>query len=409
MKIDKHIVATIADDSYIKFAYSMIKSLLQNTHCDLLYILNLEGISSNNKQILEELLKIYGCEVKYKTFSELPEEFVDTNWKKSVWLSLMILEIMPKEIGRVLYLDSDMIILKDVAELFEIDLKGNCIAACPDYYVQRQHSAYIEKLDRHIISYINVGTVIIDLEQIRRKKISLENCLEVIRKSKNALVFADQDVWNVVFKNDIYLLDAYRYDFIMNAYEGKNIDLATIKKNLAIIHYAGGKPWRYSGIDEMGVYFWEVAKETPYLDQLLEEFLKEIIISKTNGKKQSSYKDLLMKWVHLSQSNKSLSEWFEQRGYDTIAIYGFADLGYALWEGLKNSSTKVLFAIDKNYENYATSADIRVFDPQWPFEEVDCVVITPYLEKDSIETLIKSKSHAVIVGIDSVIEDLWNV
>lgn len=110
---------------------------------------------------------------------------------------------------------------------------------------------------------------------------------------------------------------------------------------------------------------------------------------------------LMNDWVHIKQDNISISKYFENKGYNQIAIYGMNYVGETLVSELKNSSIKIATGIDRNAPNISSSIPIVTMD-QFK-EKVDVIVVTPIAFFDSIADMLEEKVTCPIISIEDVI------
>jgi len=97
---------------------------------------------------------------------------------------------------KILYLDTDVIICKDIKDLYETDISKYEFAACLDYY------------GRHWINkrYCNSGVMLINLDLCRERKL-FERCLEKIKTKR--MFMPDQSSLNKLVKDKLILDDKY--------------------------------------------------------------------------------------------------------------------------------------------------------------------------------------------------------
>lgn len=79
-------------------------------------------------------------------------------------------------------------------------------------------------------------------------------------------------------------------------------------------------------------------------------------------------------WLRVRQDGRSLVQYFKNRDYKNIAIYGMSYLGESLVNELKDSDVKVLYGIDKNAENIYSSVEVISSIDDLP--KVDVIVVT---------------------------------
>jgi lipopolysaccharide biosynthesis glycosyltransferase len=149
----------------------------------------------------------------------------------SICYRCMLPKLLPASIKKVIYLDADMVFIRDLIAASEIDLKNNLIAGVTDAWRRGQREE----------NYLNSGFLIMNLEKIRREKI-YPRFIKVLREEKYE--FPDQCMLNEVCKGRKLLLP-WSYNFMPGEYYKKRSasEMEELKKNLTVIHYAGLKPW----------------------------------------------------------------------------------------------------------------------------------------------------------------------
>lgn len=92
----------------------------------------------------------------------------------------LLADLVPEIPEKILYLDIDMMIAKDISELYNIDISEYEYAAVREKY----GSIFIRP------DYINAGMLLLNMKKIKETKL-LEKARNLIKKRK--LIFADQD------------------------------------------------------------------------------------------------------------------------------------------------------------------------------------------------------------------------
>ena len=123
------------------------------------------------------------------------------------FLILDILKVYP----RVVYLDCDMIICHDVAELYDTDMGDNLIAGAldPDFAGQcnmknsemRQYCKNTLGLDNPFV-YFQAGVLVFNVTEMN-KVITVDKLLEM--SDTGIYRFSDQDILNVVCKDRVHI------------------------------------------------------------------------------------------------------------------------------------------------------------------------------------------------------------
>ena len=128
---------------------------------------------------------------------------------------------------KILYVDVDTLVVDNIEELWNIDLKDNVIAGIHEPGEWNKH-LWTYGLDD---KYINSGVLLMDLKKIREEKLD-ESMIYLLNHKQFA--FPDQDVINLVCRNRIHYLD--------NIYNSS--ETTGIVDNAKIIHYIrGNKGW----------------------------------------------------------------------------------------------------------------------------------------------------------------------
>ncbi|KAF9652093.1 glycosyltransferase family 8 protein [Thelephora ganbajun] len=105
-----------------------------------------------------------------------------------VWAKIDLVDLLPVE--RALYLDADILAREEIGRLWDTDLDGKLLGACPDVGFPLGH----EKIERG--PYFNAGVLLMDLTRIRGEVQELRDVAKSMLSSK----FVEQDALNVHFR-----------------------------------------------------------------------------------------------------------------------------------------------------------------------------------------------------------------
>ena len=112
---------------------------------------------------------------------------------------------------------------------------------------------------------------------------------------------------------------------------------------------------------------------------------------------------LMCLWVEAKQKELSFEEYFKEKGYKKIAIYGMHYVGMALCEELKGTEIRIEYTLDRklirygNIKNYTSFKNLTM---------VDAIIVTPITFYDSIKHVLEKEIACPIVSIKSVIEEI---
>ena len=259
---------------YTRYAYVMLTSLfLNNRQSDITVYVLQSDLTDENKNCLAELASTCGQHIEYidvditPYLKRLPTSKI---WTKEIYYRLLVGELLPKSLERLLYLDVDVIVHQSIEAFYEMDMQGMELAATDDAMIQGNFSAEQTALFADLgedIRYFNSGMLLYDLKRIR-ENYSFANYCEAARRVDYKLTYPDQDLLNYVHCGKVLFVDNNRY----NAFS-QNVVLSNETLNsLVIVHYAGRKPWSSNDTRyEMERLWWLYAKETPFYVEMMEE------------------------------------------------------------------------------------------------------------------------------------------
>lgn len=184
---------------------------------------------------------------------------------KETYYRLLIGDILPDDVHKILYLDPDIVINRNLTEFYNTDMTGKTVAGGMHMF------GFFEKINLWRLGmdksshYINAGVLLINLDEWR-KAVTLQQILDFISANIKKLLLADQDVINCLFQHKTLLIDERLFNLDEKTYTKysskiagkKQIDLDWVRKNTFIIHFNGKhKPWRegneYKG--KLGEFF----------------------------------------------------------------------------------------------------------------------------------------------------------
>lgn len=282
-------VAFICDSHYVIPTAVAITSLIYNKNPDTYYDIYIiaAGLS---EQETEKFYEFRGSNADIHIITVSLEKFEDTpnflHITSAAYLKFDLPDLIPNQ-DKVLYLDSDVIIQKDLSDLFEININN--------YYAGAVKDIGLIDNDLNIKNYFNSGVMLLNL-QLMRENDTPTALLNIVRSADN-LTYMDQDCLNIFFDKKVKLLpgiyncfynfflqytDKYTLDYINKCFGTNYSSLDNIKKDSCIIHLVGyDKPWIY--FDGFFVREWdEYFKKSPLKLHKLKrksKKLREFIIS----------------------------------------------------------------------------------------------------------------------------------
>ena len=153
------------NSNYMKIAYVSLLSLFKNNKSDIefyIYILH-KDLTKEEQSYLDTLAQPYGAVLEYilmedsRFAASLP---VNNHCPLETYYRLMLSELLPQEVDRVLYFDADIIFNHDISELYFTDFEGNVFCACPDIYAEVDRTPLKDMVKENGYTYFNAGVLL---------------------------------------------------------------------------------------------------------------------------------------------------------------------------------------------------------------------------------------------------------
>ena len=186
---------------------------------------------------------------------------VSRQYPQEMYYRLLAPFFLPRTLHRILYLDSDILVVNPLRPLWETELDGNLFAAAAHTGKTELANNINQFRLRTDHAYYNSGVLLIDLDR-GRKEIIVEDIFDYTRVHAKELLLPDQDILNAMYGNRILQID----DSVWN-YDARNYntyllrsagvcDMDWVMKHTAILHFCGkSKPWQKRYIHRFGILY----------------------------------------------------------------------------------------------------------------------------------------------------------
>lgn len=284
-------IALAANDYFVPYTATTLASIMQNATSANNYdvLLLTSDISSENRDIMLQMVQERpNFSLRFVNPARLLEGYTfytRAHFSLETYYRLVLPELLP-EYDRILYLDSDMVVESDVAELYHTPLGDHLVAACRDADSAGLYNGYEPRKKKYVdevlqlkkpYDYFQAGTLVMNLAAFRETYTTAQ-ILKFSAKEKWELL--DQDILNVLCEGRVQYVDI-RWN-VMTDYAGLRVKeiipqapqwlcnmYMEARKNPHIIHYAGAdKPWKKPDMD-MASRFWKYARLTPFYEVML--------------------------------------------------------------------------------------------------------------------------------------------
>ncbi|WP_051233667.1 DUF4422 domain-containing protein [Butyrivibrio sp. NC3005] len=293
IKIGKNDVPIViaSNDYYAPYISTLLLSIADYTNIDRNYKIFIltHDMSKDNKIKIEETVK---------NKENIALDYIDPwylldgydlytrgHFSVETYYRLVLPELF-NTVKKLVYIDVDMIVKADIAELYDTNVEGYLLAAVHDADTAGLYNGFQTDKKEYMDSkmkmkdpyqYFQAGTLVMNLEHFR-KTFTTKEILDFSASQKWQLL--DQDILNVLCEGKVKFLDMswnVMYDYASIRLK-EIIRLAPrwlydmyveARKHPKIIHYAGPeKPWLFPEADFADEY-WKYAKRTPYYETML--------------------------------------------------------------------------------------------------------------------------------------------
>lgn len=197
------------------------------------------------------------------------------------YLRLMLHRLLP-DVDKILYMDADVLVCGSLLPIWQTDMDGYVLAGVKgavnlsDKWEWNSDRPYWKLLDGQRGKYVNAGVTLLNLEEIRKRKLEVQwNAL-----AQEKLYYQDQDILNITCRDAIRYLPpiynrlAYMEKNDYNRFVEEGIYTARESgeavENPIIIHYAGDKPWKRYDTNLSNIW-WDYVNSQPDLAGLFDE------------------------------------------------------------------------------------------------------------------------------------------
>jgi len=201
------------------------------------------GISDKSRGILSDLVGRFGrkCRLAFVAVDQTIFRGATLGPGQSHMTYCRILVPHLLDVPRVIYLDCDVLVFRDLSELFDLELlPGKVLGAVPD-----SETLSIAEDSPHMAdaanpgaegAYFNCGVMLLNLERLRNEHFS-ESAIEFLNRRRGQYRFWDQSAINFLLHEQIHELPEYWNRSSWRFDTQKNNDLE------CVLHYTTSAPW----------------------------------------------------------------------------------------------------------------------------------------------------------------------
>lgn len=235
------------NDRYVPFVSVSIKSIADNNKSEKVrvHILTDNITKKSRNRLLSEFSDSDNPEIIFYYIDDSSLQGLQA-WSKYTWYRLLLPSVLPADIDKVLYLDTDTLICGKLTDLFATDITNYAVAGVIDP-IHFHDEAYLRCAYPSEKGYLCAGVLLVNLDFWRKNQLQ-KTLLEWAHRHPD-IKFHDQDCINTVCQ-DHKLFLPLKYGVIDALFSEEKIYTSTcldeIEESIShpvIIHYAGKAPW----------------------------------------------------------------------------------------------------------------------------------------------------------------------
>jgi lipopolysaccharide biosynthesis glycosyltransferase len=271
--VDPILVASaVSGDEFALPLGVMIRSLLDHLSpgATIRFLVFERGVGEKQKRMIRAAASGEGVSLEFITPDPAAIAGLrgaEGNLAATYW-RLQLTDVLPAECSRVLWLDADLLLRHDIADLWREDVAPYAILAAQDMAVPFLSSRYGVQHYRNLqlppdAPHFNAGVMLINLDAWRKEDVP-RRALDYLRRYRDTLYFMDQEGLNAVLCGRWGRLDP-RWNQIASIAGRPFMDTTYLSAEEArllvedpwILHFAGDwKPWRMNfGLPPFDEYF----------------------------------------------------------------------------------------------------------------------------------------------------------
>jgi lipopolysaccharide biosynthesis glycosyltransferase len=260
-------IAAAADDNYAPHLAVVLHSALiaSGSQSCVFHIVD-NDLSDASRAKLTTTISRAGGNVRWYTIdpSVYQEGGLFLHVSRAAYYRVSLPELVPADVERLLYLDSDLIVMRDLSPLFEVPLDGNTIGAVQD--VSQRDGTHLGLEEN--AGYFNSGVLLIDVHRWRERNVS-KRVRERIEQGLPTR-WADQCHLNAVLEADWLSIPAlWNLQSLHLSADIAHVPLTPeIREaivNPAVVHFCtSDKPWFMRCRHPYRSLYWRHLHQTPW-------------------------------------------------------------------------------------------------------------------------------------------------
>jgi len=282
-EVSMHIIYA-ADENYVRHLAASLMSAMdacQGAESLEFHVMS-TGITDDSKEKLRQLAEKQGRSIAFYELGDLTKwfdfSFNTRGFAVSALTRLLMGRVLPEGVHRIIYLDCDTIVLRDLTSMWDTDMGDSPLGMVQEPTVNKKRRVYLGLPDDQ--PYYNSGVLLVNLDLWRSQQVE-KQVLQYYESMHGDLVAPDQDALNGALKERIYPLSpCYNHGSPQIFYSWRALtrissptpylqeeDYQRAVGQPAIVHYLGEqRPWRKGNAHPYEEAYQRYLGRTPWKD-----------------------------------------------------------------------------------------------------------------------------------------------
>lgn len=242
-------IAFCVNDRYAEYIGVTIRSICDTQSLSevMIHVLS-DSLSDRRKKALEEIVEPFAnVSLSFYIVDDSALRGLKDTWSIYTWYRVLLPGLLPGDVHRVLYLDTDTLVTGDLSDLFDMDMRGKAIACAIDI-MSFDDEAFLRCRFPMEKIYVCAGVMMMNLDYWRENNLS-EKIIRYGFEHDAEIRFPDQDTINILCQ-DLKIVLPMKYGIQEGFFREDKLyasqwadQLLECVDDPRIVHYAGCAPW----------------------------------------------------------------------------------------------------------------------------------------------------------------------
>ncbi len=224
---------------------------------------------------------------------------------KAVLLRILLPSLVSDDIKRIIYMDVDMLCIKKLDEVWQMDMRGNIVAAAMHHSHTRKSKSLNISKDR----FLSAGFMLIDVVSWKNNNIT-KKVFECYQKYSERFLAIEEDALNTVLDGE-FLDIGDRFNCCIEVNNPLN---CVIDKDTVVLHFfEESKPWTKGCIPEIHKLYWKFVNSSLWHDVIeMKEptTVKAVFLAGVTEERKKNYKEA---GKYYGATSKKLIEYYLEK------------------------------------------------------------------------------------------------